>query len=431
MSNSALLRASLKTLASTVGIAGAAFVTSMLTARQLGPDGRGALAAYVLVASLSAASSQLGFANAYIYRRRTDPNSAYQAMALAGLIAIALAAPVLAWGIGRFTGFVAFNGHLPLLLTMAGATALLLYVNTLSQSESGLGSYNLGRALVPICLLVFAVSVQLLGAPIGFVQYVAVQTGLTLLAIGVLAPGILRMIRQAKGTTSPGNLRGFFDYAAKFHANALVGIVVMNIDKLFLLQKVSPREFGFYALSFTTTRLLGTVQDSVSTAIFARHAGRDEAALSQSVRRAFRLTFLPMLAVAAGLAAVSGWLIPLIFGAPFRPMVLPFSILAFEAVIGAASWTLTQRLVGGGRPGVMLARSLSLLLVFLLVFHLLPDASLITYLAWLMLALAVLRLALAMAIFPWVLKEPLPTPWPRSEDWLFVRQLVARKAVRR
>ena len=61
------LRSSSLTLLSTVGVTLSGLVTSVLTARLLGPEGRGVLAAVVLIATLAARAAQLGLGSATVY----------------------------------------------------------------------------------------------------------------------------------------------------------------------------------------------------------------------------------------------------------------------------------------------------------------------------------------------------------------------------
>lgn len=423
-----LRKASFLTFVCTLSITGANFLTSMMTARQLGPQGRGSLAAFVLVATLAAGASQLGLPNAYIYFRRLRPLAHLGGVVAVGLLLAATLGPLAALALGGNYGSSVFEGQHGMLLTLAALTAVYSYCNTLSQSRDGLVLYNLGRSIVPLGLLLVAGVVQLGHASAAYPWYVTAQAVLSALAIGIMLAGLRTVFARRPADATRVPLKELLPYALKHHGNVLVALVVMNIDKIFVLHKVPPREFGFYALSYSTTRLLATAQDSLSTSLYSRHAGRDEAELSAAVRRVFRMTLLPMLGVAAAAAAAAPWIIEWVFGPPYRPMAAPFALLAFESVIGAASWTLTQRLLGGGRPGVMLLRNVSLLLLFLALFSLLPASGFIVALAGLMLVLAVLRLAFSMAVFPWVLKEPLPSPWPQRADWQPLLQAVRRRA---
>jgi O-antigen/teichoic acid export membrane protein len=121
--------------------------------------------------------------------------------------------------------------------------------------------------------------------------------------------------------------------------------------------------------------------------------------------------------VATLVAALAPLLIPLLFGRAFTSMTLPFVLLCFEAVLGAASWTLAQRFNAGGRPGLILLRQGLVVLPLLAALPYLPAHDTAVYLAALMLIAALLRLLITLAMTPLILKEPLPAILPRWQEF--------------
>jgi O-antigen/teichoic acid export membrane protein len=204
--------------------------------------------------------------------------------------------------------------------------------------------------------------------------------------------------------------------------------LLVNFDKIALLNIGTIIEYGFYALAFTTSRLIGAVQEAVSTALYSKFAGKDIDALSHHVRVAFRLTFMPMLLLAALGAALSPWLIVWVYGVSFASTIIPFAVLLFECVISGASWTLAQRFNAGGQPGLVFVRQCISVLPVFAALPFLPEHNIHIWLSLLMLLGAILRLAVTLGIYPYVLKEPMPALFPTRTDCRKVLDMLARRA---
>ncbi len=176
-------------------------------------------------------------------------------------------------------------------------------------------------------------------------------------------------------------------------------------------------QYGYYTVVFMTSKLIGSVQDAISTTLFARFADKNIEELGDKVRTAFRMSFLPMLALGAALLP---WIIDWAYGKSF------VAILLFECVIGGASWTLAQQFNAAGRPGLVLLRQFVSVVPVFAVIPFLPHENTYVYLAGLLLGAVVLRLAVTMGIYLVSLKEPLPQLLPTARDYRAIRQLIAR-----
>lgn len=428
---SGLLRSSGKTLATTAAVTAVGFFTSVITARILGPEGRGLLSAALLIATLAAGLSQFGLANSFIYHRGAGRKFGYEKLLALSLLFICATATALAVAGTRVSEYAGLHEHFALILGLAGFTAAQNYLMTLSQLRANLGFFNLmrfglvfGNALGLLVLL--AVS-----SAIGYEDILYAQ----LLVVAVLVPiGLAWAQRAIADPATPpagedGRWPGIFRYGLNHHGTVFLGIVLLNFDKIVLLKMGTVVQYGFYALAFTTSRLIGALQEAVSTALFARFAGKDVEQLSLGVRTAFRVTFLPMLLVAALGAAFSPWLIVLVFGQAFAPMAAPFSVLLFECVIGGASWMLAQRFNADGRPGMVFVRQLVSVLPVFAAIPFLPEHNIHLYLAGLMLMGAVLRLLVTLMLYPLALKEAVPDLLPRMADLRALRLLILRSKV--
>ncbi|WP_251973016.1 lipopolysaccharide biosynthesis protein [Sphaerotilus microaerophilus] len=413
---------------STVGVTVCGLFTSVLTARLLGPEGRGLLAAVILIATLAARSAQLGLGSAFVYfvkSRRAGP-MAVLLPAAASLVTLAAAALALL-GTHLSSGRGVENLSW-LTLLLSALMALNTFVIAVSPLRSDLVFHNAARLLPNLGYALALLPVLALGLHVELPWLLGVQV---LAYAGVNVASIVWMARariwSAEASGAALGVVEFVRYGLLQHGTVLVGLLVLNFDKLIALGASSLANFGFYALAFSVSRMIGSIQDALSTALFSRYAGGSTQVLSEKVNFVFRLTFVPMLLVAALGALLSPWVIPLLFGTAFRPVVTPFCVLLFECVVGGASWTLAQRFVGAGRPGLVFFRQAIAAVPVLCAIPFVQGENLFVTLSYLMLAGAALRLAISWAMYPTVLGEPLPTPWPTRADLAYLGRLIKRQ----
>lgn len=414
----ALLKTSGITMVTTGVVTLAGFLTSVITARMLGPEGRGLLSAAVIIATLSGSLALCGLPNSFVYHKGAGRHFHYKVLLVVSLLLIGALAVVFALAGVKLSNAAGLKSEIGLILSLAAATAIQSYFYTVSQLHHGLRFFNgmriglvAGNLLAVLVLLLFFTS-------FAYEQVLLAQA----LVMSVLAVagvvwakryGIWQNRAQGSGAA---RWRDIWRYGASHHGTVVLGILLVNFDKVALLRIGSMAEFGIYALAFTTSRFIGAVQEAASIALYARFAGKDTVELRQSVNRAFRVTFLPMLVVAAIGALASPYLLVWIYGPAFKSMAVPFSILLFECVIGHASWTLAQRFNASGRPGLVFLRQFISVLPIFLLLPFIPRENTPVYLSWLMLAGAVLRLVVTISLYPLSLKERMPRVLPERED---------------
>lgn len=422
-----------KTLMTTVGMTAISFISSVLTARMLGPEGRGLLSGALLIGTLAAGVAQLGLANSYVYHFGALRAFPYLRLLVWSVIGSATFACALAWGAVQLSSEGQLHRASACILALAVCMSVQTYFLALAQLKPDLHFFNMMRLGLVLGNLLLLLPIVSIFDRVTFHQLLSAQ----LLVLAASGCGAVVWSRQHRvwqmpagglQTTSIGQLVG---YGLQQHGTVLLGLLLLNFDKVILLHRGNIEEYGYYALAFTTSRLIGAVQDAASVALYAGFAGKDVVQLGDKVKTAFRLTFLPLLSMAALGAALSPWLIVWVYGDKFASMVLPFSILLFECVIGGASWTLAQRFNAGGRPGLVLVRQCISVIPVFAAMPFLPQQNAHVSLALLMLAGAVLRLGVTMILYPTSLKEPIPHIVPTLCDYRMVRAWLLRSKVAR
>lgn len=430
MALAGLLKASGTTLVTTVAVTAIGFVTSVISARILGPEGRGLLSGALLITMLAGNASLFGLANSFIYHKGAERPFRYGLLLVLSLLFVGVLSVLLALLGMQITDNARLHGQLPLILLLAAATAGQGFFYALSQLHDRLRFFNAMRLMLVSGHLVLLLALLAVYDRVEF-QYI-LATQLTV-SVGLIALGIGWAYRHAvwrmpESAQSPATWHSVLSYGAGHHGTVLLSLILVNFDKIALLHLGTIVEYGFYALAFSASRLIGAVQEAVSTALYSRFAGKDVVELSHYVRGAFRMTFLPMLLLAAIGAALSPWLIVWVYGPSFASMTIPFSVLLFECVISGASWTLAQRFNAGGRPGLVFVRQFISVLPVFLAIPFLPRENIHIYLSLLMLAGAVLRLGVTLGLYPYALKERVPQMLPTVSDCAAAFRLVTRRS---
>lgn len=428
MSFKEIVKSSGKTLLTTVGVTAIGFIISVLTARILGPEGRGLLSGALLIISLSSSIATCGLAYTYIYHRGAGQQFAQKRFVFLSALFIGLLAALLALVGLMFNHNVELREHLPLIIGFALITALQNYLINLTQMQPSLSFLNVTR-IAGVLLNVTALGLlYLLLRPVDFVQILIGQLVCALLLIGLCLNWARSNVfstaapSQQQAAAPQAKTSQMLKYAFNQHGTVLVGLALTNFDKVYLLKVATIVEFGYYSLAFTTSRLIGVLYDAMNTALYSRYAGKEEGELSRSINMAFRFTLLPMLLLAALGAVLAPWLIHLVYGPKFASVTPTFIILMFECVISGAGWTLAQRFNAAGRPGLVLVRQLISIVPVVALLPFLPSENIAVYLALLMLLGASLRMAITLVIYPYVLHEPIPRLFPSADE---VRKVIA------
>jgi antigen flippase len=430
MATAGLLKSSGSTLFTTVVVTAIGFITSVITARVLGPEGRGLLSAALLIATLGGNIALFGLANSFIYHKGTGRPFNYRFFMTASLLFAASFSVLIGYAGLQLTSEIQLHEQLLLILVLTSITATQGYFYALSQLHDKLRFFNLMRFLLVVGNLTLLLALLVFYEEVDFRKILITQTivSAALTIMGIAWARKNRIWEGADDSKPPVTWKKMLAYGASHHGTVVLGLMLVNFDKIALLNIGTIIEYGFYALAFTTSRLIGALQEAVSTALYSRFAGKNIDELSFHVRAAFRLTFVPMLTLAAIGALLSPWLIVWVYGDDFAPTVIPFAVLLFECVIAGASWTLAQRFNAGGRPGLVFVRQFISVLPVFMALPFLPAHNIHVYLSLLMLVGAVLRLSVTLAIYPMVLKESVPDILPTADDCKAVFQFLTKRS---
>ena len=297
------------------------FGASIVTARALGPSGRGN---YALIVTLSATAVQfanlgLHSSNSYLVARSRDELHALVANSVWVSLAVGLGGGIVAALVVTHWNLFPHTPDRDVWLTAAlvpPSLFFLLGVNLLV----GLGEirlFNVFEAASAFALLLFLGGAAVLGL------HVAGFLATSALAWWLIAVVLLLVLQREAGLSwrlSPAAFRTGLRYATKAYVVALLGFLVLRSNFFLLARLAAPNQIGYFSVAAQLADVLALVPTAAAIVIFPR--------LVKEQTESWERTVGTAKAVAAGLAAlclltalVAAPLVRWAFGASFEPAV--------------------------------------------------------------------------------------------------------------
>lgn len=346
-----------------------ATVGAVITARWLGPSGKGITAALAFLGGLVGRASSLGVGESaivFVGQRRVA-----MGVALRANLAVVLA-----------SGFIGLLvcGVVACLLIGPDSANLWLAIAATSLAVPLAGLFDvLGRALtmrheinrssvvvliiavatvVLLCIFVIALSLDVLGAALA---------GMVALAIGTASSFALLPsdLRVGPRWNRP-YLRLAIPYGLRLEVSYMVGLMTGRLDLLLVYALAGAAAAGNYSVALTVGALVGMAPFALSYAAFPRLAYAEPDVANELALRMYRGAMILSVVSGAALAAVSPLLIPALFGDDFSPAVAPTILLLAATVLAGGQSLLSRAAAAQADPRLLLSSygaSLAVMLV--------------------------------------------------------------------
>lgn len=335
------------------------FVTGVLGARLLGPDGRGQLAAIQMWPSTLATFAMLGLPDALVYYSAREPARAGRHLGSAVALALLSSGVFVALGYLAMPALLAAqNGE-----TVAAARWYLLLLVPIFAL--------VGMAFHPLRGLNDFISWNALRMmpSAGWLLVLLVAWGLDRVHPATLALGNLAMLAALVipvGLTVwhriPGPFRPdplsfgpLLGYGLPSAAGAVPSLFGARLDQLVITAFLPAQMLGLYVVAVAWGSAAQPLLAALGTVAFPHIAAqKSEAAQREALAVASRLSVVTSLASTGMLLSLTPLAVPLLFGVGFGEAVSAACLLVVAAGIGAWSLTLEDGLRGVGRPGATL-----------------------------------------------------------------------------
>jgi O-antigen/teichoic acid export membrane protein len=395
--------------------------TGILTARLLGPAGRGELAAMILWPQFLAYVLALGLPSALLYNLKRRPEESdtlvgaslvmvgvMSVMAiLAGVLLIPLWLRQYPVEVVRFAQFAMLTAPLNL---------LGLLCNSAMQARDAFTLYNRLQYLPPLLTLF---SLVLLAAT----HHLTPFTSALAYLLGGL-PVIFWAVRWVWRRYRP-TLRAFaaarrhlFSYSLRSGGVNVLGALAFHLDRVLVVGFLEPAAMGLYVAALSLSRVLNVFQSAVTPVLFPKASGRPKEEVVALTGRAVRVSATVTALAAAGLILLGPQVLGLLYSNDFTAATAVFRLLVAEAVFGGITMILAQAFMALDRPGmVTILQGVGVGLSIPLLMWLVPRYGLEGAGMALLLSTSA-RLIFVYACFPVVLKTSPPRLWMWPSEML-------------
>lgn len=317
-----------------------AMVSSIITARTLGPEGRGIFAAVTALAAIGLQLSTLGLQSSNTYYVSVDRDLLKPILANAALVTIVVGGLVSAvlWFYATATGLDASVGSVPLAWALAAIPASLGYMlySSLLVPLGRIRRLNAIETGYKVAALGLVTAAVLLGfrSPEAFLAASLLASALALLASGA-SVGFTPAVVLA---SSPSLLLRQFPYALRAFLASFLAFLLVRIDMLMVQAISGNAEAGHYAIAVAMADMIYMLPAAAAALLFPRLVESKDIA----IRRSLTLRILAGVGAATGALALAGavlaeWAVVLLYGPDFASAASMFRVLAVAIALYGAN----------------------------------------------------------------------------------------------
>lgn len=334
---------------------GATAVQTVLTARFLGPEGRGVVAVVVLIASTAALLLGSGMGGSTVFHVASGRLRARQAAgfsvtfvllgtAVAALLGVTIATTGLTHRL-----FPGISTTL-LALGIAGVPMILLgnQLRSILQGMSRIRAANLAMVTEPVATVALTGLVLVVLGP-----HAPAVAAVMLLAAGLAGLVAIQRLKLPAADYRPlvprAELRSLWRYGRRAHLANTLQFLNYRLDVLIVNALLGPVAVGLYTISTRLAELLWQVPDSMAFVLLPRSSGTGRRT-HEATRRAYGLTLIATVGSATFLALSGHILIRVLFGPVFAQSYLPMLVLLPGAVLLGQAKVLSSSIAGRGFP---------------------------------------------------------------------------------
>ena len=321
-------------------------VAATISARALGPAGRGYYASLTLLSVLFGQLFNLGLGEAAVVLpgRGKTPRS----VAVSATIAVLVPLGVLGGLTCILVGFVTLDVVTTSERAALGLAGLLVLLNSSSNSLAWLVASRERLVALAVIMMMSATLMTVILYVFVAVLDLGVSGAIlaSVLAIAFTIIPMLRILARQGISLKPVWNGPYLRSAARFGttlqlSNALVQMAA-RLDLLFVYRITSASAAGMYSVSLTIGALVGSVPIAIAYASFPRlsHLSEDDA--RELIARLFRVGVSAAIACSVGLAVLTPLVIPLLFGRAYSGATVPTLLLIPAGVAWSGQWILCR-----------------------------------------------------------------------------------------
>jgi O-antigen/teichoic acid export membrane protein len=340
------------TLITNVVIQACTVIQGILVARLLGPVGRGQFAAAILWPSLFAAMGGMGVGVALARRagRATDLARVIRTglvlTLLTGTVVAALCAVAIPWLLPGSDTIVRNAAYVFVPYIIFNHVSLAMIA--IDQGAGWFRQMNWTRLIVNPVYLALVIGLWLAGIRdvFWFVVSLLIAGG----AVASVRVGLALRRAPLPGPMEP--VKSVFREALPFGFAGLLNPLAASADKALLFYLLGTAQLGFYTVALTAASVVNSLAGAAGTVSFGMSAQAKDREGFDRVARMFRFTAWTWLLAGVGVAVIIPIVLPLLYGAVFRPAIWPAILLIPAAALTGQASILEESMRAQGRAFV-------------------------------------------------------------------------------
>jgi len=361
------------TLITNVVIQACTVIQGILVARLLGPVGRGQFAAAILWPSLFAAMGGMGVGVALARRagRATDLARVIRTglvlTLLTGTVVAALCAVAIPWLLPGSDTIVRNAAYVFVPYIIFNHVSLAMIA--IDQGAGWFRQMNWTRLIVNPVYLALVIGLWLAGIRdvFWFVVSLLIAGG----AVASVRVGLA--LRRAPLPCPMEPVKSVFREALPFGFAGLLNPLAASADKALLFYLLGTAQLGFYTVALTAASVVNSLAGAAGTVSFGMSAQVKDREGFDRIARMFRFTAWTWLLAGLGVAVIIPIVLPLLYGAVFRPAIWPAILLIPAAALTGQASILEESMRAQGRAFVGLeARAAGLVVMIAMGWMLAP-----------------------------------------------------------
>lgn len=334
------------------------FGSSIILARALGPEGRGAFALLTTTLSVIMTFGNLGLHISNVYHGASGHNTVADLTRNSLTIAVFVGIALVIGGIGLsyvplVKNFLEANliaqPMLWLVLCLIPFFLLSSYLASILLGRGYIHRYNVANIGQPALQLVFLM-LFLVVFQQGLVGSIAAYM-LATLGVTVIVLFWVRQLAPLKFGLERELLRKSLIYGGKANIGHIAQFLNYRLDMFLVAYFLGPTAVGFYAIAVGLAEKLWMIPSAIGTVLFPKVSAVGESKANSLTANVTRHATLLVALLALGLASLAHPLIVGVYGPAFAPSVLPFLFLLPGVVALGIGKILANDLAGRGKPG--------------------------------------------------------------------------------
>jgi O-antigen/teichoic acid export membrane protein len=339
-----------------VFVQGGNILSGVITARALGPGGRGSLAAIIMWPQFLAYGMTVGIPVATVYwlKRRPELSSDLSGAALIlsavfGVMAALVGVAIIPYSLHTYPPDTIHFAKIWVIVTPLALCAVTIMSQV--QAASAFSNLNLFRVLSPLSVLAVLLIEKFTGrltANSAALAYLLAGTPATIW----IAVWAWKHFHPRFRSIVPAS-KLLLGYGVRAWGVDLLGTIANQVDRILVVGMLNPESMGLYVVAQSAAGVLAVLPNAVVPVSLPRSSGRSKEEITALTGRAARMTLLVMILASLPLFFFGGFLLKLVYGAKFvtASLVLPFLIV--ESIFDGLTSVLAQAFLASGFPGTV------------------------------------------------------------------------------